>query len=441
MSGLSAYLGNSGWLLLERVARLLINFFIAVLAARIFGPTEYGFLAFGTSVVAMLAPVAALGVDGVLLMRLAGSRADVPNPLVMTAIQLRLLAGLCLNVLLAGVLWFVDVPNIERQLLFILALGLLFQPLMSVHYFFQATAQARVSTTAIVFGLCLSAILKISILLTSGELIHFAWATAAESAFIAVFLMQRMRRFSLRALFAARREDLRVLFPDSWHLMLVAVVVTLFTVTDLIMLRLLDSPAAVGQYAVAARFGEATYFLFAAIAMSSAPEMARAVGRDSLAVREQHMRSLYEMMLVLALAIAIPLTLLATPLIRLLFGNAYDQSAAVLQIHIWTVLFVGWRQLSGKWFINEGLAALSLRRAFIGVVINVALNFLLIPLWSAMGAAVATLIAHSFVGMCSDWFDRRTRRQGQIKLESLMMRSSISVLTNYLSHKRRARKL
>ena len=62
-------------------------------------------------------------------------------------------------------------------------------------------------------------------------------------------------------------------------------------------------------------------------------------------------------------------------------------------IQIWSVIFVFLGVASSKWFIAEGLQKYSFYRTLAGAVLNVILNFILIPLYGIYGAAIATLVS------------------------------------------------
>ena len=52
---------------------------------------------------------------------------------------------------------------------------------------------------------------------------------------------------------------------------------------------------------------------------------------------------------------------------------------------------------SSQYLINENLTKLSFFRAFIGMLLNVVLNFILIPIYGIVGSAIATLISYTIV--------------------------------------------
>jgi PST family polysaccharide transporter len=60
-------------------------------------------------------------------------------------------------------------------------------------------------------------------------------------------------------------------------------------------------------------------------------------------------------------------------------------------------------------------------RTFLGAVANVLLNLLLIPIYGAFGAAVATTVSYALSGVVLNAFSRRTRKIFALQLSSMML--------------------
>jgi Na+-driven multidrug efflux pump len=73
---------------------------------------------------------------------------------------------------------------------------------------------------------------------------------------------------------------------------------------------------------------------------------------------------------------------------------------------------------SSQWFIAENRQILSFQRTLLGAAINVALNYILIPMFGAVGAACATVIAQASVCLFYDLFQKETRPMFVMKIRS-----------------------
>jgi O-antigen/teichoic acid export membrane protein len=94
---------------------------------------------------------------------------------------------------------------------------------------------------------------------------------------------------------------------------------------------------------------------------------------------------------------AVPVALLAKPIINILFGAQYLAAAPILQIYIWSSLglFIG--SGVGSYLTAENKTKTIFGINFFAMLINIALNLILIPKYGLVGAAWATLVAYSIM--------------------------------------------
>ncbi|MEM6404017.1 MAG: polysaccharide biosynthesis C-terminal domain-containing protein, partial [Cyanobacteria bacterium P01_D01_bin.116] len=88
--------------------------------------------------------------------------------------------------------------------------------------------------------------------------------------------------------------------------------------------------------------------------------------------------------------------------------------------HIWASLFVFMGVATLPWFIAEKLNHISLGKTVLGAIMNVILNFLLIPKYGGIGAAIATISSQAASAFLSNAIDRRTRKLFKIQIQSFL---------------------
>ena len=107
----------------------------------------------------------------------------------------------------------------------------------------------------------------------------------------------------------------------------------------------------------------------------------------------QLVRRTAELWLIFVVPLVVAGTFLAGPVIRFLYGTAYDNSAAPFRILLWSAALVVLRWVYMDSLRATGHQALDLRCAITSASLNVALNILLIPHFGMIGAASATVFA------------------------------------------------
>jgi O-antigen/teichoic acid export membrane protein len=119
-------------------------------------------------------------------------------------------------------------------------------------------------------------------------------------------------------------------------------------------------------------------------------------------------------------AIAIPMTFMSDWIVTFLYGEAYSKAGDVLMIHIWAGVFVGLGVASSKWFVNENLQLYSFYRTLSGAILNIGLNYILIPIYGVIGAAIATLLSQFVASYLFNIIDKKVRYTFFLQTKALL---------------------
>ena len=85
---------------------------------------------------------------------------------------------------------------------------------------------------------------------------------------------------------------------------------------------------------------------------------------------------------------------------------------------IWASVFVFLGVASNQWYVAENRQLLGLQRTLLGLIINIALNFIFIPKFGVIGAAVATLCGKIVAAWLFDLLQSSTRSVFLMKAKS-----------------------
>lgn len=168
---------------------------------------------------------------------------------------------------------------------------------------------------------------------------------------------------------------------------------------DQIMIKEMLGVKHVGLYSAAVGLSESWYFVSAIIASSLFPAILNAK-KKSEELYLLRLRQLYNLMAQIALIVAILMTFLSRFIITLLYGNAFEGASGV---------FVALGAVRGKWLVSENLQIMSAKTMLFGALINILLNYFLIPKYGIMGSAIATVISYVFAVYISLFFYKNTR--------------------------------
>ena len=418
----SRYLHNTGWLMAESILRLGVGLVVGVYVARYLGPGRFGSLSYAHGMVSILAAVAALGLDTVLVRELV-RRPEQSGSLLGTALMMRLAGAVTAIALITVVASSIDMSGVERWLVIIISFGLLAQSSTVLDAWFQSQVQGRNLAGAHAAQVGASSLAKVGLVLAEAPLIWFAITAVLDSAVLAMALFRNYRRQHPTLPVARWRFD-RALAMDllrrSWPLIFSGLALAVYMKIDQVMIRDMLGAAEVGQYAAAVRISEAWLVLAVVLTTSLYPAVIAARERGEAAFRRR-LNAFYSLMLWISLAIAAPLALLSDPIIRLLFGEAFAAAGPVLRIHAWSGVMVFLITASSRWYLAQGMERSILWRALFGAVLNVALNLYLIPSHGIEGAALATLLSYGAMALLYDLLDPRGRVSFFLKLSAFVL--------------------
>ncbi|WP_297837146.1 flippase [Ignavibacterium sp.] len=424
------YFANTSWMFAEKIFRTLIAFFVGIYVARYLGPGEFGLLNYAISFAGLFTSFANLGMDSIVVRELVKSP-ERRDEILGTVFRLRLIGSFVTITLVSLTAFLANESSFNLMLIVIISSATIFQSLGVVEQFFQSRVEAKYNVIAQSSSFFISAVLKVLLVVFNQPLLYFAIVQTLESVFLAIgyYFVYKKNKFSFAKWRFAKTAAIE-LFKDSWPLVLSGVVIAIYMKIDQVMIKNFMSAKDVGYYAAAVKLCEAWYFVPMAISTSVFPAIVNAK-QTSEKLYLSRLQKLYDFLAAISIAIAIPVTLLSDFIIHILFGPAYKPAATVLTIYIWAGVATFLGVASSQYLISENLTKLSFYRTLIGMIVNVIMNWFLIPLYGINGAAIATLVSYS-VAVFSIYFDKKSRHQFFMMFKSVLMINSFKFLKNYL---------
>jgi O-antigen/teichoic acid export membrane protein len=427
-SGFMKYFRNTSWLFLERVVRLALSFIVNIYIIRYLGAEEFGLLSYALSYVGLFSALAALGLESLTVREL------VQNPsgkrdILGTVLALRLFgSGLMLFLILFS-LFFIQEGSGTVLLIFIISAGPIFQSFWVIDSYNQAKVQLKISTFVHISTLAVSSAIKILFIIYNAPVIYFAAVISAEFLFsgIGFFITYQLKEKDFFNWKFSRNLGFKML-KDSWPLILSGLIISVYMKIDQVMISWMLSNTEVGFYAAAVRLSEAWYFIPMAITTSLFPAIVN-YKKTSEELYLNRLQKLYDLLTWIAISIAIPVSFFSTEIIQILFGAEYIPSASVLVIYIWAGIATFLGVASSQYLIAENLTRMSFYRTLIGMIINVILNYILIPIYGITGSAAATLISYSMATIAVG-FSKKTFFQIPMMLRSILLLNLFILIRN-----------
>ena len=400
---------NSGWLIADKVFRMVVGLFIGVWVARYLGPKSFGSLNYALAFTALFSVFSNLGLDQIVVRDIV-DKSNSGNCILGSAFFLKIF-GSVLAILLACVTIHLYKPNDSEMfaMVLILSIGTLFQSFDVIDYYYQAKLQSKLTVYARNFAFLLNSLVKIALIALNFSAIYFALAYTFE-IFLGSLCLLITYWFANHALKSWRPNlsEMKRLLVEGAPLFFSGFLVLLYIRIDQLMIGSMLGDEQLGIYSVAVRLAEVWYFIPMAIASSILPAIVEAKNQGTAAYKKI-LRNLYALMTWLSIVVAILLSIFSDVIVKFLFGHQYEKAGPVLAIQCWSAVFIFSGLISNHWYLVENLNRFTLYRHILGLIINLILNFILIPIAGIEGSAWATLITQLMISYLFELLSPKTR--------------------------------
>lgn len=415
---------NIIWLMSDSVLRLGMGFIVSVWLARYLGPAEFGMFNYAYAMIAIYAAVASLGMNGVVVREIV--KGELDNATIMgTSFSLQIIGSFIATILVIFTVMILRPHEWDLMLAVLFMLpSVLLRSSDIVKYWFEATVSAKYTVLAQNVSFFISSAVKLIIIYLDGTYLAIAATVSLEAALLAILLFYFYKTKKNSLAWKFNLVEAKRLLSMSWPLVLSGVALMLYMRIDQIMIGNIIGDSAVGIYSVAVKMVEIWYFVPIAIVSSLFPGIIKLKSKDEVEYN-QKLQFLYDVLVIIGVALAIVITIVSDFIIVNLYGSHYYEASSLIKIYAWVSLFYFLSSASGRWYINEGLQKYALNRNVLGLIIGVILNFILIPKFGAKGSVYATLIAYSCAGYFFDALSSKTRVAFYQKTKSLWLPGSI----------------
>lgn len=418
--GIRKIAGNTGWLVVDRLVRMGLGVVITVWIARYLGPAQFGIFNFALSFVTLFATLTTLGLDNIILREIVLDHSKA-SEILGTGITLRIVVSILAPLIAIATIRVIQ-PNdrIAILLVSLLSIGLVFQAFDTIDFYFQSQVQSKLTVWAKNSAFLLMAGFRVLLIHLKAPLWSFAVAQVTELALGALGMIAAYQWSGGRvSLWRARKQRAIELLSQSWPVILSGMAIMIYMRIDMVMLKVMQGDKATGIYAAATRVSEVWYFIPSAIVSSVSPSIIRA--RSNPDLYYGRIGKLFNLMTSIALLIGSGIALSSHWIIHILYSDAYNAAAPVLAVHVWASVFVFLGVAQAPWDFSENLLKLGFYRTVTGAIANVLMNLVLLPRYSAMGAAVATVVSYAISSVFANAFSSDTRPIFFMQMRSFLL--------------------
>lgn len=379
--------------LLNTITSLLFPLITFPYVSRILMPEGMGLVNFYQSIIQYIVLLSSLGIPMYAIRETAKYRDDKRKCSITTLEILSLHFILTFIGYLIVFILSCSVSEIKDNItLFLILSAQLFFTVIGCDWFYQGVEDFQYITIRSIIVRILSVIFLFIFVKSREDILLYGIYCVAGIYAGNIFNFIRLRRY-LDFSIIRELNPFRHLRP-TLKIFVLNLITSLYVNLNSVMLGFLKGPESVGLFSAATKITQLLLGLTSALGTVMLPRLSNLIANNNYTEFNRLSNIAVKFMFAVTLPLSIAVIMLADNLILLLSGNAYMDSIPTLQIISFIIFAIGLSGVLGIQILYpQGKESIVIKSTAVGAVINLILNFILIPYFSHQGAAVATLLA------------------------------------------------
>ncbi len=416
-------LKNTFWMGASTTLIKIVRAVIIIYAARLLGTESYGIFTYAMSVVAIFAVVSDMGISSILIRELS-KHTERMKEYFSTALVIKLILLCAMLLLVVGLAPFVSHFEAATSIMLIISLSVIFESLRGFFYSIPR-AQSKMEAEA---GISI-----VNEFLCTILIVGFFLQNPSPYSLALSFMIGNGVGLII-ALFSIRRYIFGIAQHINWSLLMPLAKMTLpfailgifgifMTNIDSVIIGIFGNEHMLGLYGAAQRPLNILYILPNFLSASLLPILSR------FAKEGKSLAPMIGIASSASLTVALPFVIggiiVAGPLISVVFGAEYAGAVSTFQVLLLTIFFTFPGTIYAEVLLVENKQRIFITTGIIGALLNVGLNFVLIPLYGIVGSAIATVIAQMAVNTV---FYVEMRKTQKVPIAKKFYRSLLAVI-------------
>ena len=424
---------NAFFILIARASELVSGLLIIVLISRYLGVKDFGIYAFITAVSLMLAPVIQLGSSRIIIREISVNRNQTSG-----FVTSGFILNVCMSLLALLISALIAVIFNLSSAVYIIALSLaiLTQTLSAMAYTFKAVfiayekAVYNSVTTALTRLLAIISIFFV-IRLDMG-FIYLFMALTAVSAFGACFSFYILHFQIAKIKLEVNLKLLKYLYKETFPIAISVFFAQGFAYTNVFLLKIFHDVVQISFFQAPQRIITPSIIMYGAAMLAFFPMLARASANNAIDDLKYILTKMIKYTIILTIPICLCVTVFASKITLLLFGNQFAGATVPFQILTWLIIpaFINFLLVQMLTVIKKQRVLITTNG--IGYFINLMMGLALVNKYASVGICWASLFSYIALAMVN--FYCVSKYLGLIPMHKIILRPLIagSVMWGFL---------
>jgi O-antigen/teichoic acid export membrane protein len=439
MSAVRKVAKNTTVLLISQIISYILAFFYTIYTARYLGASGFGTISFALALGAILSIFTELGLS-TLTVREVSRDKSLANKYIGNTIALKIILSSITLVSMVLVVTLLHYPPQIASVIYLITISFVVGAFTAIFYsVFQAYEKMEYQS----IGQIINSIIMFSgiLLIINYQLsiVNFGWIYLIASVISLIYgIIICMWKFVLPRIevdlnlwkFILSKVEIDLIL---WKFLIIeAIPLTISSVflliafrVDTILLQIINGNVAVGLYNAAYSLMTALMFVPLVYVSAIFPMLSRLNVSSKELLKISYERSV-KYLVILGLPIAVGTTLLANPIILIIYKSGFSQSIVALQILIWSIPIIFINYILGTAINSINKQRDTVKTTFVAMLLNIVLNLLLLPKYGLIAACFITVLTELTCFMF--WFHIMNVHGYKIPILKILLKPALASL-------------
>lgn len=381
---------NVSWIFLGNVAHAILSFLLNIVVARILSLNDNGMLTYAASWITFFTSVGTLGFNGIISREFSKDESR-GNEYLWSCITARILFSIFAIVALQIIARISSPDEPELHIIILCqSMQILFGSFDMFIYWYRYKNQANITAVYRLVAFGISAAWRLFAIAVLKSLTLYVIGIVAETALFVTFLIYFYRKHYTKGILISKKT-IQLMLRISYPFIFSAILSTIYGQADKIMLKSMVDNSAVALYNASTTLAGLVVIIPTTLIEGFRPDIMDAKLNDE-ALYQRRLRQLYAIIFWTCIAYGLFITVFARQIILLLYGQKYIEAVPSLSLVVWYTSFSYFGAINNVYMVAEDKIRWVQVTTLIGAIGNVILNYILIPVWGIVGAALASLL-------------------------------------------------
>lgn len=263
---------------------------------------------------------------------------------------------------------------------------------LDINWFFFGMEQFKLTVTRNTIIKLLNVILIFLLVRNQNDLYIYAIVMVIGPLLSQLFLWGFLRKYILfvKVTFDEVIEHIK----PNLILFIPVIAISIYTIMDRVMLGAMSTMSEVGYYENSNKLTTIPAMAITSLGTVMLPRMSNLIAKDKKSEAMRYIQKSLIVSVLLSSSMAFGLSAISEEFVPLFYGSGFEKCASIISILVLSSIFMSWANvIRTQYLIPNKKDNIYIVSVFLGAIVNVIINLVLIPSMQALGAAIGTIFA------------------------------------------------